>query len=132
MEASRKGRTRLSPSESNRGFGAVGVNRCVSDPVFENEPHQVQPSKTVGEYRTMAIDNPADKIREIIGEHNDELLDALVQVGAVFQPVIAVASAVKGVLDRGARDHAYAPRFVLSVPRWNDWRARSPKMPTKH
>ena len=41
----------------------------------------------------MAIDNPVDKIREILGEEDDELLGALIQVGSVFGPVTAVAAA---------------------------------------
>jgi hypothetical protein len=42
----------------------------------------------------MAIDNPFDKVRDIIGEEDDELLGALMQVGGVFEPITAIASVV--------------------------------------
>ena len=53
----------------------------------------------------MAIDNPVDKIREILGEEDDELLGALIQVGSVFGPVTAVAAAVKSMVDGRDRHH---------------------------
>ena len=63
----------------------------------------------MGKYRAMAIDSVTDKIREIIGEEDDELLGALMQVGGVFQPVVAIASVVKGVADSEA-DSTYLDR----------------------
>lgn len=59
----------------------------------------------------MAIDSVTDKIREIIGEEDDELLGALTQVGGVFQPVVAVAATVKAVVDKADRHH----RVCLSI-----------------
>lgn len=51
----------------------------------------------------MPIDNPIDKVREILNEPDDNLFGSLVQVGAVFEPITAVVAAVKGVMDSAER-----------------------------
>jgi hypothetical protein len=47
----------------------------------------------------MAIDNRIEKVRGIADEENDELLAALIPLGAVFSPVLAVIAALKSVVD---------------------------------
>ena len=106
MEAGEEGETRVSAGEGHRRVRAVGIGSYLRDSILQDEPRPLSAQRAMDALRrAMAIDSPADKIREIIGEQDDELLDALVQVGAVFQPVVAIASAVKSVLDSGARHH---------------------------
>jgi hypothetical protein len=51
----------------------------------------------------MSIDNPIDKVREILNERDDDLLGGLIQVAAGFEPITAVIAAVKGVIDSDER-----------------------------
>src|ERR1019366_3565366 len=105
METGEERRTGLPTGEAHCRVRASGVDCCLRDSLLQNKSRQVQPGKTVGKYRAMAIDSATDKIREIIGEEDDELLGALTQVGGVFQPIVAVAATVKAVVDGADRHH---------------------------
>jgi|SRR5271169_4065531 len=52
----------------------------------------------------MAIDNPIDKVREILRGHDDELLGGLIQGAGVFEPIAAVVAVLRSVFDRAGRD----------------------------
>ena len=48
---------------------------------------------------SMAIDNSRDKIREIAGEGDEDLLAELLQTSGVVSPIFAVVAIAKGMLD---------------------------------
>jgi hypothetical protein len=59
----------------------------------------------------MAIDDRIEKVRDITREEGDDLLAALIPLGASFSPVVSVIAAVKNVMDGAqARD-----RVVKSI-----------------
>jgi hypothetical protein len=62
----------------------------------------------------LAIDNPLDKVREVLNEQDDDRLGALIQMGAVFEPITAVLAAVKGVFDSVER-YSRVRTAVLSL-----------------
>jgi hypothetical protein len=59
----------------------------------------------------MAIDNPIDKVREILNERDDDLLDGLIQAAACFEPITAVIAAVKEVT--GSRERSNRVRVAI-------------------